>query len=343
MDFWRNVGEYVTGKEGLIPGRDTKGKLQQQMSGGDANWLPISVQGGDRSPMMSIGGIGYDPSFSTQPASYDKPTTTPDAPTKETTIDETRIQPDPIAALRAQRSNQARQVKDRLLGRSGEIDAILNDILGRVDSLVADRKNKRQGQYDSESASLIDALNAAIPEIQKAFASLGLSSSTFVGDRVDNTNKEYEKSQGTVDETFNNDLATYGTWAESEKGNARANADKARNTMSFVRDSEADADNLGRFQESELSFNNALTDFGNARNQYTTSGDALQRLEGVGSDYDFSKIMDSFGSLAASSANTGTGGGAAKAVLDNIRGLDPKNKKKLTEAQVNNPVGAATA
>ena len=253
------------------------------------------------------------------------------------------LQVDPYVAMRAAQGREAQGIKDRILGRGGEIDAILGDIMGKIDTLVADRKNKRQGQFDSDSAALIDSLNAAIPEIQKAFASLGLSSSTFVGDRVDNTNQEYKKSQATVEQQFNDDVANYGAWGDSERANARASADKARNDLNFVRNAEASADNLGRFQETERSFGNALTDFGAQRGKYTTSGDALKALEGVGADYDFSKIMDSFGALAASSANTGTGGGAAGVVADTIKGLGDKAKKKLTEVQTNNPVGAAAS
>lgn len=250
---------------------------------------------------------------------------------------------DPYAAMRAQQASEAQSIRDRLLGRGSEIDSILNEIIGNIDSLVKDQKRRRQGQYDTDTSALIASLEAAIPEIQKAFAALGLSSSTFVGDRVDNTNQEYKRSQDAVDTAFQDDLASYGQWADKEKASARASADKARNSLDFVRRADATADNLGRFQETEHSFNNALTDFGAQRRNYTTSGDAIKALQGIGSDYDFSKIMDTFGSLAASSANTGTGGGAAQAVLDNIRGLDPKNKKKLTEVEINNPVGVATA
>lgn len=269
-------------------------------------------------------------------------------PTALELANDTKITPivptvDPYAAMRAAQGKEAQGIKDRILGRGGEIDSILNDILGRVDSLVADRKTKRQGQYDTDSAALIDSLNAAIPEIQKAFASLGLSSSTFVDKRVGDTEGEYKKSQATVDQQFDDDVAGYGAWADAERANARASADKARNDLNFVRDAGATADNLSRFQESERSFNNALTDFGAQRGKYTTSGDALKSLENVGKDFDFSKVLDSFGALAASSANTGTGGGAAGVVADTIKGLGDKAKKKLSEVQVNNPVGAAAS
>lgn len=336
------------GNVDLIPGVNVGAGFRQLFGGQDEDVLEgISTGNKSRTGQLHIGGIpdvGVRVSAS-NPTGQEQPTGQVFSnPVEEANIGGGgAITPDPYALMRARADSEAKGIKDRILGRGSEIDAILNDIMGRVDNLLSDKKRTRQGQYDTDSAALIDSLNAAIPEIQKAFAALGLSSSTFVGDRVDNTNQEYKKSQEGVDTQFNNDLATYGQWAESEKGNAKASADKARNDIEFVKNADANADNLSRFQESERSFNNALTDFGAQRNNYTTSGDALKRLEGIGSDYDFSKILDSFGSLAASSANTGTGGGAAQAVLDNIRGVDPKNKKKLSEVQVNNPVGAATS
>lgn len=338
------------GNVDLIPGINVGNGFKQLFTGKDYDVLEgISTGNKGRAGQIHLSAIpdvgvrktAFNPTGTEQTSL--KPTVTTPKITDNFVGGGNAIQIDPYALIRAQQASEAQGIKDRILGRGGEIDSILNDIMGRIDNLLGDKKKLRQQSYDTDSAALIDSLNAAIPEIQKAFASLGLSSSTFVGDRVDGTTKEYEKSQEAVDTQFNNDLAGFQSWADSEKGSARASADKARNDLNFVRNAGATADNLSRFQESERSFNNALTDFGSQRNNYTTSGDALKRLESVGSDYDFSKIMDSFGSLAASSANTGTGGAAASKVADTIRGIDPKNKKKLSEVQVNNPIGAAVS
>lgn len=66
MDFWRNVGEYLSGKEGWIPGRDTAGKVKTTLGGGDADWVPsVSVQGGVRNPVgPTILGVGAQPTAS---------------------------------------------------------------------------------------------------------------------------------------------------------------------------------------------------------------------------------------------------------------------------------------
>jgi len=76
----RNIGEYVSGQEGFIPGRDTAGKAATQLSGGDADWIPgVSVAGGDRNP--TSGWIG--PTAVPQSTSNPKPNPTP-PPTGET-------------------------------------------------------------------------------------------------------------------------------------------------------------------------------------------------------------------------------------------------------------------
>lgn len=94
----RNIGEYVSGQEGFIPGRDTAGKAATQISGGDADWIPgVSVAGGDRNP--TSGWIGP----TATPQSTSNPTPTP-TPTGET-------QQQAAARIAAQQAAEQRQAK----------------------------------------------------------------------------------------------------------------------------------------------------------------------------------------------------------------------------------------
>lgn len=250
---------------------------------------------------------------------------------------------DPYAALMAANAAKAGGFRDRILGKAGDIDSIYEDIIGAIDTALKDKKEGRQRVYDTDSANLLNALTAAIPEIQKAFASLGLTTSTYVGDRVGGTRDEYEKSQEGVDTQYENDLTDYGNWAKGEKTNAGTARSKLSNKIDYVKDLDPTADNLQGLQQAASTFDDALADFGGQKNMYGNKGEAMKTLNSIGTDYDFGKVLDAFGSFAGSAANTGEGGGAAQKVADNIRGLSDKAKKKLTEVQVNNPVGAATA
>ena len=102
----RNIGEYVSGHEGWIPGRDTAGKAATQFSGGDADWIPgVSVAGGDRNP--TSGWIGPT-AIAQRTTNNPQPHT---GPTGETTQQQAaaRIAAQQAAAQQeAQRKNQLR-------------------------------------------------------------------------------------------------------------------------------------------------------------------------------------------------------------------------------------------
>ena len=131
----RNIGEYVSGQEGFIPGRDTAGKTATQLSGGDADWIPgVSVAGGDRNP--TSGFIG--PTATPQSTSNPKPNPTP--PTGETPQQQAqRIAAQQEAQRKAQLANQygitaggyktAAQTSLRDLGNTYEdsINQLVND------------------------------------------------------------------------------------------------------------------------------------------------------------------------------------------------------------------------
>lgn len=315
-----------------------------QARGGDADWIHgLSVRGGDRNPVGNMPiGITQGPSGNRSGAPTATPTRTTGTPDSNTdNLVGGGIAYDPIAALQAQQTSEAQAIQDRLMGRRGEVDKILNDILGRVDSLLEDRKRIRDQQYGFDTEALVDSLKGSIPEIEKAFASLGLSNSTFVGDRRDDTSRQYQLSQGATDRALASDLAEYGQWADTEKSKARTNASDMKHTFDSIGKMTPNHMNLSNLQQSELDLNKGISGFKEQTNRFTTSGDALRALNSIGSDYDFDNILNSFATTAASKADTGSGGGASQAVLDNIRGNT--QKKRLTENQINNPVGAATA
>lgn len=252
------------------------------------------------------------------------------------------VQVDPMVALRARQAAQAASIRDRLLGRGSEVDDILTSILSAIDTALGDTKHRRQEKFDRDTAALLESFGAATPEVEKAFASLGLSNSTFVGDRLKDVRDNYEASQDDAERQYEDDLAGFGSVAEQNRASAKAQASKAKNKIDYVRDADASADNLQNFQSAENGFNDMLTDFGTEKAKFGTQGDFIKSLEGIGSDYDFGKTLDAFTNFAGSAAAINNPNGAAR-VKDKLSGVLDKDKKKLTEVQLNNPVGAASA
>jgi len=168
MDIWRNVGEYLSGKEGWIPGRDTAGKLKQTISGGDADWLPsVSVAGGDRSPVgPSVFGVGAQGPTQVKGVS----TPTPQQPTYQPTYQEPANQGvlgsdgrwyPSAAAATAAKADKVR--KSTLTSQAGYRDAatqqgtdVRNKYQADVQKFLATIQN---GQDDINSGKANNALN----------------------------------------------------------------------------------------------------------------------------------------------------------------------------------------
>lgn len=338
----RNTGEYLSGQEGWIPGRDTAGKIKQEMSGGDANWIPeVSVAGGDRSPKQSVFGIGTDPTYNPGGGggTLDKPTEVVDTPT-------TQLQIDPAYAAfmqkQAEDTAEARKLRESILGRRGEVQSILDAILGNIDTELGEAKGRRTGQFDRDVDSLVGALDAAIPDIQNAFAAMGLSNSTYKGDRVQDTRDSYGKSYEDTNRQLNEDLTGFQRNAASKKAQANTNAKKMFSALDEVEGMQANADNLGQLKKFSSDTSNALTDFEGEKSKFMPGGEALRAISALDNGYDFSKTLDTFNTFAsekASPAGNGVGGGKAK--TGQI--YEDDKKKNKTEVQINNPVGAASA
>lgn len=317
-----------------IPGSPTRGRDYNVFS-------EISVAGGDRSP---VGGglVGRDPTFNPAPI----PTETFEPLETLTPVGGGGGGVDPQVAaynaMRARQASEAQAIRNRLLGRESEVDSILNEILAAIDLTLGDTRKRRAERFDADTAALLESLNAATPEVEKAFASLGLSNSTFVGDRLKGVRDEWQKSQDDAARQYEDDLAGYSATAEANRSDARGTASKAKNSLNYVRNLEADADNLGRLAESEKTFSDMITDFSGQKSRFGSQGDFLKALEGIGSDYDFGKTLAAFGDFAGSASSISNPSRAAN-VAENIKGVGDKVKKKLTEVQVNNPIGAATA
>ena len=256
------------------------------------------------------------------------------------------VQRDPAYAAfmqkQAQDTAEAQGLRDSILGRRGEIESILNAILGNIDTELGEAKGRRTGQFDRDVDSLVGALDTAIPDIQNAFAAMGLSNSTYKGDRVQDTRDSFGKSYEDTNRQLNEDLTGFQRNAAGKKAEANTNASKMFGALDEVKGMKADADNLGRLKEFNSQSRNALTDFSGEKSKFMPGGDALRAISALDSDYDFGKTLDTFNTFASEKASPGGNGvGGGKAKTGQV--YEDDKKKNKTEVQVNNPVGAASA
>lgn len=180
----RNIGEYVSGQEGFIPGRDTAGKAATQISGGDADWIPgVSVAGGDRNP--TSGFIG--PTATPQSTSNPNPNPTP--PTGETPQQQAqRIAAQQEAQRKAQLANQygitvggyktAAQTSLRDLGNTYEdsINQLVNDYTsGQTD--INSKSAQNELNLRQSMANIIKGIQTGIRSGNVSLAGMNASDS----------------------------------------------------------------------------------------------------------------------------------------------------------------------
>lgn len=340
----RNTGEYLSGQDGLVPGRNTAKNFKSELSGGDANWIPeVSVVGGERSPRNSIFGFGADPTFNAGGGGGTgevKKTTTDNIDNNIGGTYDPAYQA--FLAQQAKDAAEAEDLRDKILGRRDDVQSILDAILGNISTELGEAKSRRTGQFDRDVDSLVGALDAAIPDIQNAFASMGLSNSTYKGDRVQDTRDSYGKSYEDTNRQLNEDLTGYKRNANAKEAKVKTNANKMFDAFDEAKGMKASADNLGELKEFNNSTRNALTDFKGEKAAFMPGGDALNAISKLDGDYDFGKTLDTFNTFASEKASpTGNGVGGGKAKTGQI--YEDDKKKKKTEVQVNNPVGAASA
>lgn len=239
-------------------------------------------------------------------------------------------------ALQAQKTNKARGIKDSILGRRGEVDNLLADILGRIESSLGEAKGKRTGKFDRDNQDLVGTLDTSLPDAEKAFASLGLSNSTFSNDRSQDIRDSYERAHDDTKRAYGDDLAQFEQGANSQRASANTEADLARNKFNTIENTEANADNLQGLQQGKSSVEDMLTSFGGERNKIMNSSDALNKILGMQGDDKFGDVLNSFAGFAGGTPAPTASGTTAS-------GLFNKDKKKdKTEVQANNPVGAAS-
>ncbi len=339
----------------VIPGINVRNGIKQLATGQDYDVLDGVSTGKNKRqgqthlamvPDVGVRKTPFNPTGQEQPSGskfIDYPTP---APTGET-VSDVRVDPAYQAffqqqARQAADTAEAQRIRGSILGRRGEIRDILNTILGNIQAELGEAKGRRTRQFDRDVDSLVASLDSAIPDIQNAFAAMGLSNSTYKGDRVQDTRDSYGKSWEDTNRQLNEDLTGFQRNAASKSAEANTNANKMFGALDEVEGMKASADNLGQLKDFNSQSRNALADFNGEKSKFMPGSEALRAISALNSNYDFGKTLDTFNAFASDkAAPSGNGVGGGKAKAGQI--YEDDKKKNKTEVQINNPVGAASA
>ena len=210
-------------------------------------------------------------------------------------------------ARQAQRANEAQGIKDRMMGRRGEFENILNEILGNIDKTYKEESSRRKETYDSDSAELMNTLEQALPEIAASFAAIGGYDSSLRGYREMDAEKEHQNSQNELKREYESELGNLGAKANQARTEARTAYNNFMTDFDTLSNTTANSDNLENIRKSENSLIKGINDFRGQSNIYKPNSTFSNEMKNLGGDYDFGNIRDAFASFL-NTTNAGSGG-----------------------------------
>ena len=224
-------------------------------------------------------------------------------------------------------------------GMSPRAQALFADVFQRIRNVAADRRGKVDKTYNDQDASDLKTYGEAVPQIDNAFAALGIGNSTYAGDRIDDAKEALDGSLAKSKENRMADTAEVGNWEASQRGAFeadQANINDAVGRSGGVKD-------VGTLRDARNNLTTTVNNIQGKRQALNDDGAAISSLNAqTGRSSNFDSAMKSLEGVLASSMDVGTKNAAKQALVDNAA-LTDDEKKKLSEVQVNNPYGAPVA
>lgn len=239
----------------------------------------------------------------------------------------------------AQSAAERAAILREIQGLSPQAQALFGDIFNRIRSVAKGKRDKIDRTYNDQDAAYTKSYQETLPQIDNAFAALGIGNSTYAGDRIDKATEEFKGSLAKSGENRRADTAEVGNWEASQQG--AFEADQANINDAIGRS--AGVQDVGELRDAR---NNLTTTVNNTRGKQRALNDdgaAIASLDAAtGRSSNFDSAMKSLEGVLASSMDTGTKSAAKTALLENGN-LTDEEKKRLSEVQVNNPYGAPVA
>lgn len=243
------------------------------------------------------------------------------------------------AAQAAKDAAERNALLQEINGMSPRAQALFADVFNRIKAVASDRKSKVDKTYNDQDAGYVDTFGKAVPQIDNAFAALGIGNSTYAGDRIDEAKSALDTSLAKSKENRQADLAEVGNWEASQRGAFeadQANINDAVGRAGGVQD-------VSTLRDARNNLTTTVNNISGKRQALNDDGGAIASLNArTGRSANFDSAMKSLEGVLASSMDVGTKNAAKQALIDNA-GLDDEEKKKLSEIQVNNPYGAPVA
>ena len=243
------------------------------------------------------------------------------------------------AAANARKASEAANIKNSMMGRRGEFQNILNDIISNIDTTYREESSKRKKSYDKDAAALLDTLEKALPSIAASFANIGAYDSSLRGYREIDAEKEHQASQEDLAEEYDNDMANLGNKANQARVEARNSYNNFMTDFDTLNNTEANADNLENIRSSQNSLLKGLNDFRSQSEMYKPNSTFASEMKTLGGKSNFENLSNSLKNFLtnAGASSSATGGFNADEKLS----ADTKEatKKAKSEIETNKATG----
>ena len=243
------------------------------------------------------------------------------------------------AAANARKASEASNIKNSMMGRRGEFQNILNDIISNIDTTYREESSKRKKTYDKDAAALLDTLEKALPSIAASFANIGAYDSSLRGYREIDAEKEHQASQEDLAEEYDNDMANLGNKANQARVEARNSYNNFMTDFDTLNNTEANADNLENIRSSQNSLLKGLNDFRSQCEMYKPNSTFASEMKNLGGKSNFENLSNSLKNFLtnAGASSSATGGFNADEKLS----ADTKEatKKAKSEIETNKATG----
>ena len=223
-------------------------------------------------------------------------------------------------------------------GLSPRQQQLFAGIFDRIKQTANRNRSKINDQYNEQNAKYTTEYQAALPEIDNAFAAMGIGNSTYAGDRIDTATDEYKGSLAKSDKARGDELA-----AENE--NEQKNIGAFQADQKNVNDAISRSKGVKDVSELRDARNNLTTTLNNVEGKGNSiigdSADAAARADSARSK-NFEDAKKTLTGVLASAMDVGTKSAAKEALME-YSNLTDDEKRELSELEVNNPYGAPVA
>jgi len=112
---------------------------------------------------------------------------------------------------------QAAALRDKIMGRAGDIDNVYGSLFSDLEKLIKSRDAELESQYGDQLKTASKNYTDAIPQIDASYAAVGAYDSTNRGDARTKADEGFKSTTKTIGDNKNKDKAALGQYSNEQR------------------------------------------------------------------------------------------------------------------------------